>query len=83
MSGSSPSVPIRVGPGQPRGTLTAVNGVLLAHAGGVHEIAVVLGLVLGPVLILLVPLLVVRRRGADENETSEERTHDPGRDADA
>ena len=59
--------------------LTDVNEVLLAHAGGVDEIA----LLLGPGLIILVLLLLVaRRRAADEEETSEQRTHDAGRDGD-
>ena len=65
-----------------RGRLTDVNGVFLAHAGGVHEIAVLLG----PVFVILVLLLVlVARRPeaeADEDETSEERAHGAGRDGD-
>ncbi len=57
-----------------------MNGVFLAHAGGVHEIA----LLLGPVFVILVLLLVLvaRRPEAGEDETSEERAHGAGRDGD-
>ena len=60
--------------------LTDVDEVLLAHAGGVDEIAVLLGP--GLIILVLLLVLVARRREAGEDETSEEHTHDAGRDGD-
>ncbi len=68
------------GPGT-AGYVDGVNGVFLAHAGGgVHEIAVLLGP--GLIILVLLLVLVARRREAGEDETSEERTHEGGRDGD-